>query len=86
MKKTNYYILFDNHEQAVRLHRELKGAGWKVVIAPTPREASICCGVSVMVQEQDIEEVQAYLREHQSVYKELHRVEQEFNSRRDLYI
>jgi hypothetical protein len=81
----SYYILFDSHEQAVRLREELKAAGLRTAISPTPRAASVCCGVSLMVKESEIEQVRAYLAGHSCVYKSVVRVEQDLNARRDVY-
>ncbi|MFB0920776.1 MAG: DUF3343 domain-containing protein [Oscillospiraceae bacterium] len=81
----SYYILFDSHEQAVRLHGELRSAGLQASISPTPRAASVCCGVSLMISENEIENIRAYLAGHSCVYKSVERIEQEFNARRDVY-
>lgn len=48
----NYYILFPNHHEGLHLHRELKKAGVKCAIAPTPRAASNFCGISLLVTEE----------------------------------
>ena len=50
MKENKYFILFDNHEQAIKMHRDLQNAGIDSRIAPTPRAASLCCGVCLMIQ------------------------------------
>ena len=81
----SYYIIFQSHEQAVRLHGELRSAGLRTTISPTPRAASVCCGVSLMISEDEIENVRAYLETHSCVYKSVERIEQEFNARRDVY-
>lgn len=83
--KSYWYILFDNHEQAVKLHRELRGAGFAVTIAPTPRALSVCCGVAVMVDGRDGESVQNYLLSHDCCYRSFEKLEQEFNPRNDHY-
>ena len=44
MQKTQHYVLFPNHDNAMRLYRELKKLGVRAVIAPTPRVLSTCCG------------------------------------------
>lgn len=51
----DYYILFPNHQEGLRLHRELKRAGVKCTITPTPRKASRCCGISLLVTEENLE-------------------------------
>ena len=37
MSEIQNYILFPNHDNAMRLYRELKELGVRAVIAPTPR-------------------------------------------------
>lgn len=81
----SYYILFDSHEQAVKLHGQLKEAGLETAIAPTPRQVSVCCGVSLLVRENEMKSVSAYLAEHSCVYRSVERIEQELNPRRDVY-
>lgn len=53
--KYDYYILFPNHHEGLRLYRELKAAGVRCVIAPPPRSASRFCGISLLVEEDVIE-------------------------------
>lgn len=50
-----YFILFPNHFEGLRLHKELKSRGVKATITPTPRRASSCCGISLLVTEEYIE-------------------------------
>lgn len=52
----DYYILFPNHHEGLRLHKELKAAGVKCTIAPTPREARNLCGISLLVTEDYLED------------------------------
>lgn len=82
----NYYILFESHEQAVRLHGELRAAGIRTAISPTPRAITVCCGVSLLVDEAEMESVRTYLNSHDCTYKSVEKIEQEFNAHRDKYI
>lgn len=84
---TNYhYILFENHEQAVKLKQELREAGCRATIAPTPREVTLCCGVSLMIKPEDYPAVEQYLAEHpEAVYKAVHEVSLQFDPKRDHY-
>jgi hypothetical protein len=50
----DYYILFPSHHEGLRLHQELKAAGVKCVIAPTPRSASSFCGMSLRLAEDEL--------------------------------
>jgi hypothetical protein len=82
----NYYILFESHEQAVRLHGEFRAAGIRTAISPTPRAVTVCCGVSLLVEEAEIGKVRDYLASHTCTYKSVESIEQEFNAHRDRYI
>lgn len=81
----SYYILFKNHEQAVKLHGKMREAGIKTAITPTPRAVSVCCGVALMVQEKEIDRVRAFLEPQPEAYQSIERIEQEFNAHRDVY-
>lgn len=49
----NYYLLFDDSKTATSLYAELKKAGVKCTMAPTPRKADHCCGVSILYYNND---------------------------------
>ena len=50
-----YYILFKNHDNGMRLYNSLKSKNIKCTIAPTPRVASKSCGISLLINKDDIE-------------------------------
>ena len=50
MKEVQHYVLFPNHDNGMRLYKKLKEEGVGAVIAPTPRSASKCCGISLLVR------------------------------------
>jgi hypothetical protein len=81
----SYYILFENHQQAVALHRALRSAGLRADIAPTPRSVSVCCGVALLVREENMGGVRAYLDAHPCIYKSVERIDQQFDPHRDVY-
>ena len=54
MQKIQHYVLFPNHDNGMRLYGILKEAGIKATIAPTPRAASKCCGISLLVRKDDL--------------------------------
>lgn len=56
MKK--FYVLFPNHFNGIKLNEALRKAGIKNTIAPTPRELSKCCGISLLIREEDIPAVE----------------------------
>lgn len=80
-----YCILFDNHEQAVSLHAELKNQGFHSAIAPTPRSLTVCCGVCLMIRPEEYTGVKQYVTSHGSVYKSICEYDHDFNPKRDHY-
>ena len=85
MKEIQYYVLFPNHDNGMRLHRELKALGVKAVIAPTPRVASKCCGISLLIQKEDVEIVEQCVRDHDIEILKIVEVEKDVNPNRDRY-
>lgn len=49
-----YYILFPNQTNGIKLNGILSREGYKVLIAPTPRELSASCGISLLIREEDV--------------------------------
>ena len=39
------------------MYRSLKGKGMYAQISPTPRELSVCCGVSLLVHGEDVDRI-----------------------------
>lgn len=85
MYKLQHYVLFPNHDNAMRLYKELKALGVRAVIAPTPRSLSTCCGVSLLIEEKDIADIQACVKEHGIEVLKIEAVERDINPRRDKY-
>ena len=85
MKEIQHYVLFPNHDNGMRLHRDLKALGVKAVIAPTPRVASKCCGISLLVKEEDLETVKQCIQEHDIEILDIAAIEKDINPNRDRY-
>lgn len=85
MSEIQHYVLFPNHDNAMRLYRELKKLGVRAVIAPTPRSASKCCGVSLMVDGKDLEKIRHTAEEKKIEILKIAGVEKDFNPHRDRY-
>lgn len=71
MKKYDWYILFKNHTEAMTLYRGLKEAKITARISPTPRQASVCCGVSLLIADEDMASVQRYLEKTGALHEEI---------------
>ena len=85
MAKIQHYVLFPNHDNSMRLYKELTAIGVRAVIAPTPRSASVCCGVSLMVEEKDLDVINRCIEEHGIEIVKIAAVERDVNPRRDRY-
>ncbi|AGT42926.1 DUF3343 domain-containing protein [Treponema pedis] len=44
----NHYLFFEDSKTAISFYSEIKKAGVKCTMAPTPRAAGACCGVSIL--------------------------------------
>lgn len=85
MKEIQYYVLFPNHDNGMRLYQKLKKEGVRSVIAPTPRSASKCCGISLLVKEEDLGKIRACVEENGIEILEIAAVEKNVNPGRDRY-
>ena len=85
MQETQVYVLFPNHDNGMRLHRELKKLGVRAVIAPTPRTLSKCCGISHLIQKEDRAVVEKCIREHRIEIISIDEIKKDMNPNRDQY-
>ena len=70
----DWYILFPNHHQGLRLNRVLKEQEIKNTIAPTPREASTSCGISLIVLEGDLPFINKIIEGNRIIIEKIVRV------------
>ena len=63
---TRWYILFANYEQGLALHDLLDRNNIRNRIAPAPRaiQGDLTCGISLMIEEADIDDARACIEEH----------------------
>ena len=85
MAMIQHYVLFPNHDNAMRLYRELRKLGVRANIAPTPRSLSKCCGVSLMVQEEDLETIRECIKTNEIDIWGIEAIEKDMNPNRDRY-
>ena len=85
MAVIQHYVLFPNHDNAMRLYKEVRALGVSAKIAPTPRAASVCCGVSLLVLEEDIDRINKCVEEHGIQIQGTFQVEKDMNPNRDRY-
>ena len=85
MQQRQHYVLFPNHDNGMRLYKELKALGVRAVISPTPRTASKCCGISLMVEEEDLDTIQSCAKDRGIEILKIAAVERDLNPKRDRY-
>lgn len=81
----SYYVLFPNHDNGMRLYREMKENGLKCTIAPTPREASKCCGISLLVKKEDLDQIRQIVEEKQIEILQIAEIKKDIDPNRDRY-
>lgn len=79
------YILFPNHDNAMRLYRELRKETIYAKIAPTPRSASKCCGVSLIVKKENLRQIQETIKGKEISIEKIVEIEEDINPQRDKY-
>lgn len=85
MKTIQHYVLFPNHDNGMRLYKELKALGVRCIIAPTPRAASKCCGISLLIEEADISAVNTCVEKQGIEILGITAIEKDINPNRDKY-
>ncbi|MDO4384033.1 MAG: DUF3343 domain-containing protein [Eubacteriales bacterium] len=81
----HYYILFDTHTDGLSMYRAVKAAGMYAQISPTPRELSVCCGISLLVHEEDVDRIKELAEDQDLPYIRIEGLDNEFNSQRHQY-
>ena len=81
----HYYVLFNNHTESMAMYQSLKSKGLNVRISPTPRELSVCCGVSLLVLEEDVERIKDIASEENLKYISIEGLNNTFDNTRHRY-
>jgi hypothetical protein len=66
-----YYIVFPNHHQGLRLNKILGELGIRNKIAPTPRAASLGCGISLIVEPEDLERIEQVITDNEVIIEKV---------------
>ncbi|MGM9662753.1 MAG: DUF3343 domain-containing protein [Oscillospiraceae bacterium] len=82
---TDYYILFHNHTEGMTLYRHLRQQGLPARICPVPRAASACCGMSLLVLQEDIDAVKSCIAESGLPIQGIAALPRDIDPRRDHY-
>lgn len=86
MAEMQYYVLFPNHENGMKLYSILKENGIRTQISPTPRAASKCCGISLLVREKEkLDDIRKCIQENEIEIIDIVALEKDVNRIRDKY-
>jgi len=82
-----WYILFTNYEQGLALRDLLLKFGIKNRIAPAPRaiQGELSCGMSLLIEEADIESALGCIVENKGEYHSILPLAGQIKSHRDRY-
>lgn len=83
--RDHYYILFDNHTDGLAMYGAVKDAGMRARISPTPRELSVCCGISLLIEEADVEAIKNLASEKNLNYIKIEGLNNTFDNTRHKY-
>lgn len=80
-----WYILFNSHEQGLRLFSLLREAEFSATIVPTPRKLSKACGIALLINESEVEEIRALIARTDSDILKIASLARDINPNRDRY-
>lgn len=82
-----YFILVENAMIATELLEILRKEKIKATLAPTPRQASHACGVSVyLYNEKDLEKIEPLAKENKIKIDEIFESNVDFNTKRNKFL
>ncbi|WP_195215791.1 DUF3343 domain-containing protein [Anaerococcus vaginalis] len=82
-----YFILVENAMIATELLEILRKEKIKATLAPTPRQASHACGVSVyLYNEEDLEKIEPLAKENKIKIDEIFKSDLDFNTKRNKFL
>ncbi|NLM06379.1 MAG: DUF3343 domain-containing protein [Tissierellia bacterium] len=85
MSEIDWYILFENHSEGLEMFSYLKGLKLPVRISPTPRALSVCCGMSILIDGKDIDDVRPAIENSGIKYMGLESLKRQIDPTRDKY-
>ena len=67
------------------MYRTLKSLDYYAQISPTPRELSVCCGVSILIHGEDQERIKELAAERKLAYLSIEGLNNTFDNTRHKY-
>ncbi|WP_301860014.1 DUF3343 domain-containing protein [uncultured Megasphaera sp.] len=82
---TDYYVLFKTHTDAMALYQAARRRGLSVKISPTPRQASVCCGVSLLVEADTLPALRQCIADTGAAYEKIVPLPRQIDAHRDSF-
>lgn len=73
------YILFSSFNYGLALESLLKKNKIRYAIVPTPRELSVCCGISIQYEKEDEENIKKLAEENSIEILGFHSIEKRYS-------
>ena len=85
--RINYDILFQNYTQGMLLHELLREEHISSRISPAPRsiQGELGCGMSLLIQPEDIDRVRECIEKHHAEYYDIAALPCQINPRRNKF-
>ena len=78
-------MLFSSHTDAMELYGLVRAEGLKARISTTPRQARSCCGVALLVDCDEAEEIEGVARANGVPFESIVPLPNQINPNRDVY-
>lgn len=79
------YVLFNNHTDGLQMYRYLKDLGIAVRISPAPRSLSVCCGMSLLLPDADMDELLEAVQSSGLAFERVAALPRQIDPQRDVY-
>ena len=86
-ERLNYYILFETYTQGMALKGIFDKEDVPCRVSPAPRsiQGELGCGMSLLLEEEDIDRARKCIEDHDAVYYDIVPLPCQINSKRDRY-
>lgn len=85
MKEKAYYVLFHSHTDGLELYDILKTEGLHPRISPVPPAATACCGMSLLIDASEVDEVERIVKERQCLIDRIIELDNQIDANRDRF-
>ncbi|MGI6104605.1 MAG: DUF3343 domain-containing protein [Raoultibacter sp.] len=85
MGNTAFYVLFHTHTDGLELYSLLKKEGFKPKISPVPPAAKACCGMSLLIDSSEIEQIKHFVAASEFPIDRIVELENQIKPQRDSF-